>query len=209
MWRRRLLAAAPWVLVVAGLIAAGFSTWQWQQLESRAQERDRVRLATSEFMTTLTNWDSDEGLDATRRALQEAGTGDFLQQLEQFFQPMTGDLPADVSSSGRVEHAYVQSVGDGRAESFAVVVQTVDRGQQSSTTVRYAVLTLRQVDGEWLVADLRLLADDARPQPGPRAPTPAPTATPTAPPPTPGPAAPTPTVTGQDQPAGPTPEETP
>lgn len=167
-WLRR---AVPWLLALAALGAATFSTWQWRDLQQRAAAREDVRVATASFMATLTDWDASEGLDETREELREAGTGPFLEEVDEFFGRLTGRLAATVTSQGRVRDVYVQELSGDTARSFAVVVQTISRDGDEATTVRYADLALQRVDDRWLVAEVRLLADDTRPAPAGPAPT--------------------------------------
>lgn len=144
----------PWILVVA--LAAVIGVWllpSYLEYRDVQQREAAVEQATIELMRQLTNWDATDGLEDTRDALAEIATGDFRDQIDELFAgPVAADLEASgATSSGEIEQVYVQDITDARAETFAVVTQTISTSDPESTTEidRRASIALRYEDGQW------------------------------------------------------------
>lgn len=157
----RLWRALPWVIAVLAITAAAVAGWQWWQAEQREAARTDVRVAATSFLDELTNWEAAGGLDETREALRAAGTGPFLEEVDEFFTTLTGRLSGDVTSEGEVQNVYVQELTGDTAEVFAVVLQTIEAEGAETRSVRRSVIDLQRVDGTWLVSQIRLLSDEA------------------------------------------------
>jgi Mce-associated membrane protein len=159
-WRSLVL---PWVVAVLALAVAGVSTWQWLVLAAADDTREQVQRAAETFVLELTNWDASEGLAGTREELQAAGTGEFLQEVDELFGGTLGaELEAvDAVSTGEVQDVFIQRIEGDQAIAFAVVLQQLSTSvsDQPERTVRSARMELTEVDGRWLVSSVQLLAD--------------------------------------------------
>ncbi len=151
-------------MTLVAVAVAAFSTVQWLSLQGEADTRAAVRSAAEDFMVTLTNWDASDGLEDTRDALKEAGTGDFLTEVDELFGGTLGDdlEAAAAVSTGDVEDVFVQRIEGDEAVAFGVVTQELatDLTDQTDRTIRSARLTMQRVDGRWLVSEVQLLVDD-------------------------------------------------
>lgn len=160
--RSRLRTWLPWIVALAAVGLAVFSTVRWQQLEGeigpvREAEaaRAEVEAAAGTFLLELTTWDATEGLTETRDRLTELGTGDFRAEVDRLFgAELSVELKqVEATSQGEVQDLFVQRVEDDRAVVFAVVIQTQDTAQTDpDTLIRSARVTLERVDGAWKVA---------------------------------------------------------
>jgi Mce-associated membrane protein len=155
----------PWLVAAVALLVAAATTSAWLSLRSEAQAREQVQRAAEEFVLALTTWDATDGLEDTREELREAGTGDFLAEIDDLFGGTLGEELEEVGavSTGEIEDVFVQRIQDDRAIALGVVVQQVETelAETPEVTVRSARLTLVREDGRWLVSDVQLLAHDA------------------------------------------------
>jgi hypothetical protein len=163
---RRVLRAAPWVLVVLALAVAVTSTVQWQRLAAAEAERDEVEATAGSFMLALTTWDASQGMAATREQLREAGTERFAGEVDELFgttEDLAGLEDIGARSEGEVRRSFVQEIDDDRATALIVVSQrlTADVLDGEEASVRYAELDLVRTGGRWLVDDVELLVDVA------------------------------------------------
>lgn len=160
--RSRLRTWLPWIVALAAVGLAVFSTVRWQQLEGeigpvREAEaaRAEVEAAAGTFLLELTTWDATEGLTETRDRLTELGTDDFRAEVDRLFgAELSVELKqVEATSQGEVQDLFVQRVEGDRAVVFAVVIQSQDTAQtEPDTLIRSARVTLERVDGEWKVA---------------------------------------------------------
>lgn len=154
----------PWLVAVIAVAVAVVSIVLWRGLAEETATRDTVATAASNFLVTLTSWDATDGLDDTREALREAGTGRFAEEVDQLFgdtQDLAQLQDLGARSEGTIQDLFVQSVEGNQAEVFAVVVQRVDvdGSEQSSRTDRFARLRLERTQAGWQVANVELIAD--------------------------------------------------
>jgi hypothetical protein len=163
---RRVLRAAPWVLVVLALAVAVTSTVQWQRLAAAEAEREEVEATAGSFMLALTTWDASQGMAATREQLREAGTERFAGEVDELFgttEDLAGLEDIGARSEGEVRRSFVQAIDGDRATALIVVSQrlTADVLDGEEASVRYAELDLVRTGGRWLVDDVELLVDVA------------------------------------------------
>lgn len=165
--RGRTWLIAGWVLSALALTTALLATWQWRTLAERESTRDAAGAVTADFLVTLTNWDATQGLEGTRDQLREAGTDDFVAEVDRLFgdtEDLAGLEEIGAQSDGVVQDLFVQRIENEQAEVFAVVVQRVstDSSDEAERTDRFARVTLAPGDsGEWQVDDVDLIADVA------------------------------------------------
>lgn len=153
----------PWAIAAMAVITAIVTTVQWRSLAGDAEAREAVASTAAEFMATLTNWDASDGLEDTRESLREAGTGRFLDEVDELFGgPLGADLEAaQAVSTGEVQDVFTQSIEGDTAIVFAVALQTLESelSDQPDVTVRSAKLTLERTEEGWLVENVQLLVD--------------------------------------------------
>lgn len=159
----------PWAVALAALLVAGFSTWQWLSLAGAEQTREEVRRTAESFVAALTNWDASDGLGGTREALEELGTGEFAEEVDELFGGDLGEqlVAAEAVSTGEVQDVFVQRIEGEQATAFGVVVQQLRTrlSDRPERTVRSARLHLVRVDDRWLISGVELLADGVAPAP--------------------------------------------
>lgn len=161
--RGRLGTILPWIVTVAALAVAVWSTLQWRELADRQAAIDSARTAAVAFTQDLTNWDAGDGLDDEIERLRNQGTGPFLDEIEFVFggDELTSQLEADgVAATGEVQEAFVQDVQDGVAEVFTVVSVTYRAdevaGELDPVTFPASLVLERAGDGGWLVREVTI-----------------------------------------------------
>ncbi len=159
--RSRWRVALPWLVALLCLALAVWSTWQWRQLAGQQADVDAARAAAVAFTQELTNWDASDGLGDEVEALRTRGTGPFLDEIDLVFggDELTSQLQADeVSATGEVQEAFVQSLEDGQAEVFTMVSVTYaspGASQDLDPVTFPASLVLEKGDeGRWLVREV-------------------------------------------------------
>lgn len=162
--RRRLVGMVlPWLVAVLAIAAAVYSTVQWRVLATERDLADSARAAAVGFARDLTNWDAADGLADEIEILRSQGTGPFLDEIRFVFggDELTGQLEADeVSATGEVKEAFVQSVEDGLAEVFTVVSVTyrspeVER-ELDPVTFPASLVLERADEGGWRVREVTI-----------------------------------------------------
>lgn len=155
----------PWLIAAVAVLVAIATTSQWLALRAEDQTRQDVQRAAEEFVVALTTWDASDGLEDTREELRAAGTGGFLDEVDELFGGSLGDELEEVEavSVGEVQDVFVQRIQEGEAIALGVVVQEVrtNLADAPERTVRSARLTLTEEGDRWLVSGVQLLADDA------------------------------------------------
>ena len=130
-------------------------------LEVRADRQAETAEDTArDFVVALTNFDGDT-INEDFDRIESYATDDFVEDLDRFFDAETRQALATVqaSSRGQIRHLYMQSFEDGRARFFAVVDQTIANSKlpaPQSDELRLE-FSLREIDGNWRVYDLRVL----------------------------------------------------
>ena len=159
----RFWRTAPWVLAILSLLVAAFSTFQWLDLRADEQTRAAVQAAATDFVLTLTTWDATDGLDDTVEQLRQAGSEQFLQEIDTLFGgSLREDLEqAEAVSSGEIQDVFVQSIDEREAVVFAVVIQEIElrTSNEPASLVRSARISLRQDGDRWLVTRVELVND--------------------------------------------------
>jgi len=155
--RWRLWVAGLAVLGVAGTAGFGLA---WAGLHERQAGEAQASASARSFLVDLTNFDA-KTVDADFGAITSMATGNFATQAQKFFNSaIRQDLEKALASSrGQVRSLYVQSYGGGQATVYAVVDQLYvnDKITSPQTDVLRMVVSLRQVDGNWKVADVTVL----------------------------------------------------
>lgn len=161
--RPRRWGVLPWLVAAVAVLVAMATTSAWLSLRSEAETREDVQRAAEEFVVALTTWDASDGLDDTREELRAAGTGAFLDEVDELFGGTLGDELEQVEavSTGEVQDVFVQRIRDGEAIALAVVLQEVrtNLSDEADVTVRSARLTMVEEDDRWLVSEVQLLND--------------------------------------------------
>lgn len=162
--RRPRWSVLPWLVAAVAVLVAIATTTQWLALRAQEQTREDVQRAAEEFVVELTTWDASDGLDDTREALEDAGTGTFLVELEDLF---GGEVRAEAEeleavSTGDVQDVFVQRIREDEAIAFAVVVQEIRSklADVPEQTVRSVRLTLVREEDRWLVSSVDVLRVD-------------------------------------------------
>lgn len=158
--RRSLRAALPWVVTLAAIALAAFSTFQWRALAADQATRAEVEAIAAAFLLELTTWDASDGLADTRDQLASYGTGDFLDEVDRLFGAELSAELRDVAatSDGEIQDLFLQRVESDRAIVFGVVLQTQDTDQTDPDTIaRSARVVLDRVDGVWKVSRVEMV----------------------------------------------------
>lgn len=157
----------PWILAVLGLVGtvAFASLWLTGRGEDGgggdpASATVEVKEAAERFATSLTNFDGAT-IDADVDEIVAQSTGDFRDEVDQFFGSDTRVQlkEASASSRGEIRSSYVQTVEGDRGTAFVVLDQTIANNrspQPKADTLRMEV-ALRLVDGAWLVQRVNVL----------------------------------------------------
>ncbi|MFW6775911.1 hypothetical protein ACOACO_16620 [Nocardioides sp. CPCC 205120] len=165
--RERLLAALPWVVVVAALALAVVGGRAWWHAEhdpdlDRAAQRDAALIAARTHVATLTTLDGAD-VDAGLEAWGEATTGllhDQVTGVDDTNREMLTDIGS--TSVGRVVDAAVLELDGPTATvlvSVEVSVAELDAPGAEPTVKRNRFAAdLRLVDDEWLLEDLQQVA---------------------------------------------------
>lgn len=153
--RRRMLvigstAVAAVLAVVAGVLGAMLASGGAEE-----QTRADVLAATTTQLQTLLSYDGNK-LDAAARVVDEATTGSFHDDYERLFdesvRPNAERLEARTLARV-VGAAWIGSEGgDAKVLAFVNQSTTTDRGERVDTVA--ATVTMREVDGRWLIAGL-------------------------------------------------------
>lgn len=150
----------PWLVAVAAVALAVFSTVQWRTLAAEQAAREEVETAAGTFLVELTTWDASDGLADTRDRLTELGTGAFVAEVDELFGAELGEELRELSarSEGEVQDVFVQSIDGDRAVVFGVVHQTQTTDVTPRDTItRSARVVLERVDGDWLVSRVEMV----------------------------------------------------
>ena len=157
-------AVALVVVAVAASAAAMSFGLKWSSLSDQAAQAASVRKVSSTFLTDLTNF-KPTTVDADFSALLTFATGDFAHQANQFFGTDIRQKleQAQAQSEGQIRNLYVESLGGGKAEVFAVVDQTYVNttiskgGGQPVPDVLRVELDLAQSAGIWKISEVSVL----------------------------------------------------
>lgn len=150
----------PWVVTLAAVALAVFSTLQWRALATDEATRAEVEAVAAAFLLELTTWDASDGLGDTRDQLASYGTGEFLDEVDELF---GAELSADLrdvaaTSEGEIQDLFLQRVEHDRAVVFGVVLQTQDTAETDPDTIaRSARVVLDRVEGTWKVAQVQMV----------------------------------------------------
>lgn len=158
--RSRLRRSVPWIVALAAVAVAAFSTVQWRTLAAEEATRAEVEAVAGAFLLELTTWDASDGLGETRDQLAGFGTGAFRSEVDELFSAELSAELRDVAatSEGEVQDVFLQRIDDGRAVVFGVVLQTQDTAETDpDTMVRSARIVLERVDGTWKVAQVEMV----------------------------------------------------
>lgn len=158
--RSRLRALLPWLVTVAAVALAVFSTVQWRALAAEQAARVEVEAVAGAFLLDLTTWDASDGLGDTRDRLADYGTGAFLDEVDQLFgaELSAGLRDVAATSEGEIQDLFLQRVEGDHAIVFGVVLQTQDTSETDPDTIaRSARVVLERIDGTWKVARVQMV----------------------------------------------------
>lgn len=158
--RSVLRSMLPWVVTLAAVALAVFSTLQWRALATDQSTRAEVEAVAAAFLLELTTWDASDGLGDTRDQLASYGTGAFLDEVDELFGAELSAELRDVAatSEGEIQDVFLQRVEDDRAVVFGVVLQTQDTTETDPDTIaRSARVVLERVDGTWKVSQVQMV----------------------------------------------------
>lgn len=158
--RPRSRTLLPWVVAIAAIGLAVFSTLQWRALATEAATRAEVEAVAGTFLLELTTWDASDGLAGTREQLAAFGTGTFRDEVDQLFSAELSAELRDVgaTSEGEVQDIFLQRIENDRAIVFGVVLQTQDTSETDPDTIaRSARVVLERVEGEWKVSQVQMI----------------------------------------------------
>lgn len=158
----------PWVLAALGLVGTLVFGGLW--LSARGDDAGSatattgaaadVEAAANRFAKALTNFDGAT-IDANVDQIVALSTGDFQDEVDQFFSSDTRKQlkEASASSRGEIRSSYVQGIDGDRGSAFVVLDQTIanDRSPQPKADTLRMEVALREVDGEWLVQRVNVL----------------------------------------------------
>ncbi len=149
------------LLAIVGLAGTLIFGFKWNQARTADNAEASMETSASDFLVALFDFDGrtiDEDFDN----VLEYATGDFADQAEaQFADDDTRAALREVQASSRVEvrDLFVQSFDGDSGRVFAVVDQTIANNQfpqPRSDQVRLE-MSLREVDGDWKIANLDVL----------------------------------------------------
>lgn len=158
--RSFLRSMLPWVVTLAAIAVAVFSTLQWRALAADESTRAEVEAVAAAFLLELTTWDASDGLGETRDQLTSYGTGAFLDEVDELFGAELSAELRDVAatSEGEIQDLFLQRVENDRAIVFGVVLQTQDTAETDPDTMaRSARVVLERVEGTWKVAQVQMV----------------------------------------------------
>lgn len=155
---RTALLVTGLALVIA-LAGGGFATWKWQQGRALDQARTEALVAATKDAVAISSYDYRE-LDAYFERVSALATGDFSKQYAKANDDLRSML---VGTKAVVEARVVRAAVETASTDEVVVLLFLDQ-EVDNSTVREATtdrnrmrMTLRKVDGEWLVSQLELL----------------------------------------------------
>jgi Mce-associated membrane protein len=151
-----LIGLAALTLVVAGV--AGYLWVQVPSDQSVEDSTDAARAAAERAVVPVLSYDAKH-IDESRAAAEGYLTGDYRKEYDKLFDgiiaknaPSTGTvLKADLVRSGIVRS------GADRVQVFVLVNQTRTNKKYTQPQVykNWVTMTMEQVDGDWLVADMQ------------------------------------------------------
>jgi len=185
-----------WAVALVALVSALVLGLQARSLQGLEDRRAAVREAAEIVAARLTTFEG-ASIDEWVAQVQQLATSEYAGQLvERFDQALRESLRAnDVRSTGEILDSYIQRLDGDDALAFILVRQTstnAQRPQPIEDELRMEV-TLRDVGGEWLAADVAVLGPSFLAG-GDAGGTPAPTEAPSTGPPPAGPTLPAPTT---------------
>lgn len=183
-----------WGVALLALVSAVVFGLQARSLSAREERRDTAREAAHTVAARLTTFEGAT-IDQWVAEVQALSTPEYAGKLvERFDQNLRESLRAnDVRSTGEILDTYIQRLQGDEALAFVLVRQTSTNAQRPEPIqdeLRMEV-SLQDVDGEWLAADVAVLGPSFLAGGGAGA-NPAPTDVPSAGPPPAGPTPPAP-----------------
>ncbi|HVL99899.1 MAG TPA: hypothetical protein VM324_11465 [Egibacteraceae bacterium] len=158
-----------WAVAVIAVLAAAFSTFQWQVQAAEARAREEVREAAEVVAARVTTFEG-AAIDEFVEELRALATDDYAAQVGELFSGEFRDALRDneVESVGEVTRSFVQQLDGDEAEVFVLVRQTSLNASVEEPIVDELrmELTLVREAGRWLVADIAVLGPSPTLAPG-------------------------------------------
>lgn len=156
-------ARVAWAVALLAVLAAVVLGVQWQSLRAEAAAREEARETAEVIAARVTTFEGAT-IDEFVEQVQAMATGEYASQVTELFDQEFRDAlrEGEVKSVGEVSRSFVQDLDDDEAEVFLLIRQTsvnaaLDEPIEDELRME---LTLRQVDGQWLAADIAVLGPE-------------------------------------------------
>ncbi|WP_280481617.1 hypothetical protein [Nocardia cyriacigeorgica] len=155
--RNRVIWSAGAALVLAALGAAGYFAFRAERIQSREDAKEAARLAACEYAPVLADYNA-QNLDTYFAAVLDGATGAWKEEFDATSKDLREVLTHGqvVSRPGEVQCA-IESGDEHSARAVVVIGQSISsvgtQGQPREGQLA-VTLSMRNVDGSWLVNDV-------------------------------------------------------